>query len=782
MFKFFTSDLRRNLIKIFCLSLGMAIGFLLVAKIYFQKTYDMFLPDSERIYRVSESVIQNDEYKEYNQTPGAIAPGLKQYVPQVEMATRATSASGSTTLATPEGNTVDIDGIMFADSCYFDVLKTDIISGDPHEALAVVDHCMVPKSIADKLGGDVIGMQVTNPRWSGYSVTITGVYNDFPLNSSIPNAVYLSLSTLPKFSGDGRDNWVGNDRYISYVLLSKNAVAEDALPGIKKMVDDNIDKEIIEKVHLDFHIKPLVGMYNELEGASMIVLLAVIILLSAAINYLLITIGQIGKRSREMAIRKCYGTSNSKLFRRVLLESLFPLVISVVLALVIEFCLSEFCRKLMGFTPAELFSTNHIWLIEFGVCLVLFIITGIIPAYIYCKTPVAHAFRGTARNRRGWKLAMLAIQFFSSGMILCLLVLVARQYRLMTNFDMGFEYKNIGLVEVYGVDLAKRTTLKSELKKLNFVEGVATCDTELSGRASGNNVWREGYEDHEFNVADLYDVDPEIFDVMGIEFIQGGTFRETTDSTTFQIIVEEKMIDLLKKNLGETDDNIIGKTIRVTEHSYGSIDFTICGVVENMRRNGFTEEAADKRAAVMFPASRPQGYMLVRFNEISPENLVSAQKVIDEVLGVGERYITPYSDRINLLIEPTKRFGESVMVVGLAIFVIAIIGLVGYTSDEVQRRRKEIAIRKVSGTPDKKILRLFCMELMKVALPSLLVGGAVSLIAGREWLATFTDRVSLAPIYAILCIVVLVLVIALVVTLNIMKAVRSNPVEYLREE
>ena len=74
MLRFFTSDLRRNITKIICLTIGLAIGFLLVAKIYFEDTYDTFFPDADRIYYVAESVTQNEEYKEYYQTPGATAP------------------------------------------------------------------------------------------------------------------------------------------------------------------------------------------------------------------------------------------------------------------------------------------------------------------------------------------------------------------------------------------------------------------------------------------------------------------------------------------------------------------------------------------------------------------------------------------------------------------------------------------------------------------------------------------------------------------------------------
>ncbi len=782
MFRFFMSDFRRNLTKIFCLSLGMSIGFLLVAKIYFQKTYDVFLPDSERIYRICESVTRNGEYMEYPQTPGAIAPGMKRYIPQVEAATRITYMSGNRLLKTEEDNSVEVEAIMFADSCFFDVIKTDIVSGDPHEALSVVAQCMIPESLAEKIGGEVIGKQLYASEWPDFKTTIGGVYKDFPLNSSIGNAVYLSLSTLPLFSGDGRENWVGNDRYLSFVKLAKGITPDEIKPGIRKMLEENVDREELDAYHFDMHARPLVGMFSSLDGAKLVVLLAIIILLSAGVNYLLIAIGQVGKRSKEMAIRKCYGTSNGKLFCMVIIESLLPLFISVGLALLIEFCFSDFCRNILGYTPAQLFATKNIWLVEAGVCAILFILTGIIPAWIYCRTPVAHAFRGSARSRRGWKLGMLGVQFFASGMILCLLVLVGRQYRLMGNLDMGFEYKNIGVLELRGIPTEKAPTIISELKKLSCVEGVATAYSDFSRIASGNNVWTENHEENAVNVADLYWANPEIFDVMGIKFLQGGPFREGVDSTTYEVIVEERFIDVMRDHFDEKDSNLIGKTFHITEHGGAQVDFTICGVIENMRRGGFEDDSSDKRAAVMFPVFFPYGDAYVRFTEITPENMRLAQNVINEVIGEGERYLYPYSDSINALMEPTKRFGQAVMIVGVAILLIALIGLIGFTTDEVQRRRKEIAIRKVSGTSDKDILKLFCMDILKVAIPALVLGGAVSLIIGNEWLSRFTDKVSIAPIYTILCIVVVIMIVSIVVTLNIMKAVRTNPVVYLREE
>lgn len=106
----------------------------------------------------------------------------------------------------------------------------------------------------------------------------------------------------------------------------------------------------------------------------------------------------------------------------------------------------------------------------------------------------------------------------------------------------------------------------------------------------------------------------------------------------------------------------------------------------------------------------------------------------------------------------------------------------GYTSDEVQRRSREIAIRKVNGTPASAILRLFCADIFRVALPSLLLGGAAAMAIGSYWLEQFAIRVDLSPLPMMAGLMLVIILLAGVVVANAMHIARSNPVDYLRQE
>lgn len=791
MFKFFTSDLRRNLIKILCLTVGLAVGFLLVAKIYFEQTYDSFFPNIDRIYHVTESVDENGEYKEYDYTPGGTAHELQRNIPQIEIATRISPLTGATSIKLEDGRIFEVEKITLADTCFFDVLSTPIIEGNPHEIFAVEDNVIIPRSLAEKIGGDVIGLRMSNIGWGDeYKATIAGVYEDYPLNSTIANAVYLSMPTVKKFRWEGSaDNLLGNDAYLSYVLLAKGANPDELHPRILTHLKTKLPEEAFTISDYKIWLRPLSGSYSSKEGVKtmswMLGMLAVVMLMCAGLNYLLIVIGQLAHRGKEMAIRKCYGTDRKKLFLRVMGESLFFLIISLGLAVLLSFSLSNLCQELLGYTPKELFSTGQVWIVEGIVCAVLLIITGIIPSIIYSKIPVAHAFHPATHGRKGWKLALLAIQFFATGLIMCLLVLVGRQYSMVGSLDIGLEYENIGVFMRNNLSEERVNTIIKELEKLPFIEKAASSNRDLAEPGSGNNMWTEGKEENQVNLADMEFINPDMIDVMGIKFIQGGNFHESTDSTLNEIIVEERFIDVLHKYFGETDRDIVGKTVYITGHQIGDVYnplFTIVGVIENIRRGGYESERADTRAGVFFPMNWRMGRIFVRFTELTPEHLKEAQRIIDSLKDGSETYIIPYKTQIYAKRDTIRRFGTSVMVVGIAIILIALIGLIGYVADEVNRRAKEIAIRKVNGTPAAKIVRLFCIDILKVAVPSLIFGGAVAMIVGQRWLSQFTDRVSLSPLSMVICLIVLLLLITGVVVINSLRVARSNPVDHLRSE
>ena len=147
---------RHNMTKILSLSVGLAVALVLIAKICFERSFDSFYPDVERVYRLVEHGSKNggDPF-ESSQTPGAVAPAMKEEVPGIEAATRLTYVTGEGTRITAgDKRRYSADNVLMADSCLFDVLPRPVLSGDPKKVLARPGYAMISRSLAERLGGD----------------------------------------------------------------------------------------------------------------------------------------------------------------------------------------------------------------------------------------------------------------------------------------------------------------------------------------------------------------------------------------------------------------------------------------------------------------------------------------------------------------------------------------------------------------------------------------------------------------------------------------------------
>ena len=187
---------QHNWTKIICLAIGLAAGVVLIGKVGFEQSYDDFFPESERIYVVCEDVIRDGEYKHYPQTAGAIAPALRRYCPQVEAATRYTAFAWDMPMVTEDDKRVRTNYAL-VDSCFFDVFPFRVLSGNAKQTLSRMNYCMIPRSLAEKLGGDVVGKKVYYNERGGWALTIGGVYEDIPLNSKLHGMeVMVSMPTI----------------------------------------------------------------------------------------------------------------------------------------------------------------------------------------------------------------------------------------------------------------------------------------------------------------------------------------------------------------------------------------------------------------------------------------------------------------------------------------------------------------------------------------------------------------------------------------------------------
>lgn len=776
-----------NLTKILCLGVGMAIGLVMLAEVIFERSYDNFIPHLEDTYIIQENYKhQGNDWKNHNTVSGAIAPGIKRYCPEVEAATRFTILNEDLLLTTDDQRTIKGNAYL-CDSSFFEVFPRKILMGEaPRTGLEKANNAYISAKLLKVLGNDIIGKQLTWKIFPDFHLTVVGVFEDFPENTHLPKIdIAVALPTIGQIMGDGRNNWLGNDRYSGYIRLRPGTDPQTLEPNIKHMLYTNAPMEELERSGSQFYLnlKPvskifLSSEYNRIMNIVFLIF-AFIMLAVAVLNYILLVVSSVVKRAKSIATYRCYGAESKDIYRMILAESALHCFIALILAVLIVFGLQDFLQEQMGHSLRALFSPTALVLCLMVVIAVA-VICGVMPGYIYTRIPVTYAYRRYTENKRQWKLGLLFVQFMLTTFFVCLLTVIGLQYQALTNYRTGFEYKNILYTSLSGTQNVERERCIQELKRLPNVSGVTWGYQEMFMKCSGNNVYDPQNDKEYMNIADMYDVGPDYHKVFSIPILEGTGFTtELGDSVSQEVMVSRSFIDKMEKLAGWTGSPI-GKQVFITEHQ--GRPYTICGVYEEIHLGSQVAEDFDDRPTVMFYNTHPNHLLYIRLKEMGPEQIKEIQDIVSRTMPSQEKQVysldLEMANQYNMLLHVRN----SILFVGLCILVIALIGLIAYIRDEVNRRRSEIAIRIIHGAQVKDVQLIFLKDILKIAIPAVLIGTAFALFASNRLLELFAFKINLTGYIFGGCILVVLIIMLILSTSMIWKAARSNPINNLRTE
>lgn len=776
---------RNNGIKILSLATGLAMGLILIAKVCFEQSYDTFYPDAERIYRLNSRAVQNGELKEYPQVSGAVAFGMKEEVVGVETATRCTWIALDEKVYTDDKKSYKAD-IIAADEYFFDVLPRRMVVGDAKDLLTRPDYMLVSQELADKLGGNAVGR--TMRLHSGRKFTIGGVFETVPENTHLHYDVIVSLNIMKNANYDGTMNWLGNDRYLGYVKLRPGVTPESLVGAMHTMQTNHQDMEKLKEagVELSYTLSSLPALHSSLPNIKRMMwllgLLAFALLFTAVMNYVLIVISSLVGRSKEVAVHKCYGASGVNIHGMIMSETFVHLLLSLVLSLLLIFAFRGTVEELLSASFGALFTSRSLTILG-GIFAIVFFVAGILPGNLFARIPVAVAFRSYRENRRRWKLALLFVQFIAVGFLISLLLVITRQYDYMTHDNPGYCYDNLAYFNMQGADSTLRAKFVDEVRALPEVKDATTFSQLPFDWASGNNVYLPNDKRELFNIADLYFVGNEYLSIMEITLLMGHSFTENV-SSSHEVMVSRKFVEKMK-NFVDWSDGPVGKEIVVTEHSGRERNsFVICGVYDDIRLGSISGE--DMRPSVMFYSTNPLWtsgrYLLIKFHRMTPESMQHVRETLQRLMPDRDVVVSDWRFEMTSMYRSSRRFRDSVMIGCVITLIIALIGLIGYTRDEINRRRKEIALRKINGATVKEVMRLFETDIIRMALPALAFGGVLAAYVATRWQTGFSEKVPLTWYLFVICGLIMLAVIVCVVAFNVRNAANENPVKSLRSE
>lgn len=775
---------QNNGIKILSLGVGLAVGLVLIAKIYFEQTYDTFYPDADRIYRIygNYSMPGEESGKPMltDYTSGGVAPGLKTEIPAIEAATRFTvfNFSDKEDVFFTEDKERHAGKFIMADSCFFDVLSRSMLIGNAKEVLARPMYALVSETLARSIGhGDnVVGKSLRLDSYPDNTIIIGGIFEDLPENSHIQYDAIVSLASISKFFWDGTDNWIGNERYGSFVKLHSGSDPGKLVPAIKTAASKYLDTESLREsgVQVSYTLHPLTGLHSSDPTTKrmgiMLALLAFALLFTAVMNYILIVISSMVSRSKQVAIQKCYGASGRNISGSILTETLLHLLLSLGIAALFVILCRTTAEELLNVRITSLFSWSSV-LILTGICLIVFFVTGLVPSSLFSRIPVATAFRRYTESKRTWKRALLFIQFTACTLLTILLIVIARQYYVLVNDNPGYSFDRLLYCQTEGVAPAARAKAIEELRRLPCVERVSSADALPVFGGGGNNVF---YDDKKaFNFSDLSEVDTAYFATMNIPIIDGRKF-ESDSYKSPSIMVSRAWADKMVTVSG-WKNGVTGQTVRMTEHG----NVLITGVYDDIRIEG---QGLHDAPSILVYSSQPQRFILIRLYEMSQENIRQVSDLLTRTLTGKDIVVIPYKAEIAYLYNDSRLFRNAVLIGGLITLIISITGLIGYVRDETVRRSKEIALRKVNGATAGQIIGMLTREVCLLALTGALAGGVLAYLAAKKWLEQYPEKITLSPWMFLAGIIFVLLIVAGCVILQSWRIATENPVKAIKAE
>ncbi len=640
----------------------------------------------------------------------------------------------------------------------------EVLSGNPEKDLMQNDVIFLSDDLAQKIygGENPIGKVISYNK--ELQLTVKGTYVDLPENATMRPEAVISMPTA--WSRDwGNYSWRGGDSYYEYIRFRPGADKEVVNTRLDAMIQKYRPEEDKKAYGYTAFVKPIRDVYRDEDQVkrmdSIMSILALAILFIASLNYVLISISSLTYRAKAVGVHKCSGASGGTVFSMFLLETGIIIALALVLMGLILLNFQEFIEDTTAAKLSVLFAPDRIW-VPLVVVLVLFIVGGILPGRLFARIPVSQVFRRYTEGKKGWKRPLLFVLFAGVAFICGLMYVVMAQYNYVKDKDMGYNPQRVAIGNVYfGGEEASGPALQF-FRGLPYVEEVSSAVSTPVWSYSGSMIEGEGGQSL-FSTRFSYALE-DYFKMMGMTMKEGRPARASDE-----IVVNEAFAERMRWG-----DKALNHPLRAEGRN-----LKVVGVLKNFHIGSFYQP----QDVIMFGYTRTFGNTVhVRLKEPFAENLRRLNKDVSEAY--PDKTVDFYSmeDQILNKYNPVRVFSNATILAALTMFFVMLMGLIGYTTDEVRRRSKEIAIRKVNGAESLGILELLSKDVLYVAAPAVIIGIISAAYINGMWMDQFAEQVPLSwPVYILIALVILLLILACVIWKS-WRIANENPVNSIKSE
>jgi ABC-type lipoprotein release transport system permease subunit len=763
------------------LAIGMATSVLLLLWVYNQWSYDRFHPNAKQIHQVWSRDDNNGSIECWQSTSILMAPALKEEYPEVVEAVRVPE-----TIKHFFGESDRQISIrtLYTDPSFLSMFSFPLLHGDAATALNDPYSIILTETAARRLFGNEDPMGKTIQCEMEHTMLVTGVMKDVPDNTRFDFEILGSFQFVEKvLKRWGTPQWTSFNLY-TYVELTPHAQIDHLNASIRDIVQRNTDNFMtaesflypLDKSYLQASFENGVPSGGIITNLRMFAIVAVLILLIACINFVNLSTARASLRAKEVGVRKVMGSRRSGLIRLFLSESMMLAVISGSMALSIVYAALPYFSGWLGGKILSLDIFNiYFWLLALAFILFTGLLAGSYPAFYLSAFQPIKVLKGAAsvaRSRIPLRQILVILQFTFAVFLIIGALVVNRQITHAKNRYAGYDKEHVihiplpnGIRDHYAAFRYDLTTSGA------VVDATRTWNplTEMWAVTPGIDWSGKDPEDRrEFN---LYFADGNWAEMMGAEIVAGRFPNPavwSTDSTA--VLINEtaaKMMDF---------DEPIGRQL-----SFWGFEGQIAGIIKDFVLHSPFEKPAPMVIGCENIGWRSRVHIRLTAGNVA-DKLATVENVYKkysagfpfEYTFVEEQYAAKFKD-----VQAIESLTGFFTVVAILISCMGLFALVAFTAE---RRKKEIAIRKVLGASVPNIMLLISKEYITLTTISFAIAAPLAWMVMVRFLEGFDYRTNI-PVWLIAAAGILILLIALLtVGFQAIKAAMGNPVKAIKSE
>jgi putative ABC transport system permease protein len=777
------------------LALGMSAFLLIAAFVRFERGYDRFHAKAKDIFLVVRDN-RAAEYSESRTNTGApLGPLLLENIPQVRQAVRFTLFRGN---LVRRGETQFVeDKFFFADASALEVFDFPLVRGNPSTALREPFSVLLTGATAKKYFGSEDPMnQVLKYNLGGrvQDFLVTGILEDIPLQSHLDIDFLASYESLPALAGE----WFMTSHWDSptwnYVLLAPGSDLAAVESLLAEVTRSHVDRTSFDEIghHLlaleDVYFKspgPMPGPRGDASFLTVLSLIALFVLLIACFNFMNLSTSRSGARAAEIGLRKVVGARRGQLVGQFLGESVLHSFLALVLALgLVQLFLpafNAFVGKPLVIRP---FADLPFLALMVLAAAAVGVLAGSYPAFVLSSfRPVAVVRGKVEKGKTGAAVVrkfLVVGQFAISIGLIVVVAVVLKQVRFLRGMEVGFDKENLITIPIRDGEIRDRFDLLKSRWLQNPGVRAVTATSMVPGVGSPNGISMKARNAEDLDMTIVY-VEQDYARTLGLTVAAGRDFsREIPTDAASGLLINRTLLD----KLGWAPAGAVGEPVELYFKEGGRIvpvyETTVVGVVEDFH---FRDLLTGLQPILLKIEPRRYQHILIRTGGgRSREILEDLKKTWDGFQFKQAFEFTYLADDIDAVLRPIESFGGVTRNAAILAVLIACLGLFGLASFTIERRTKEIGIRKVLGASVGGLVGLVTRDFLLLVAAANLVAWPAAYYSAGVFLRNFPHKTALSLWIFLLAGCLAFAVALLTVIVQSARAALADPVESLRYE